>query len=313
MNDTCVVILNWNNHDLTLKLVKNMLSVESNADIIIVDNGSEDRGYLNTILKSINSIEFKVINEGNCLNLKGNDENQYNLILLDKNYGYAKGNNIGLKLGFNLGYKYLVVANNDVVLEAPVIETLKNDLIKNSKLAIVGPRVLSTFGKDQSPTMKVVMFDHFLYKIFFPILYPINKIWKHLYLKRRIKYKLSYPYTIMGCFFICDINKLKKVNYFDENTFLYFEENILSEKIYSMNWKVGFNSSVFIRHLHGTSTAELIPEKLQKIYLDSLIYYSQNYLGFNKFKIKLLRFSYFIWNKIWLQLFKLLKNKKGRL
>ena len=45
------------------------------------------------------------------------------------------------------------------------------------------------------------------------------------------KGKYSYVEAVSGCFFMIKSEALKRVNYFDENVFLYYEENILGEKL----------------------------------------------------------------------------------
>lgn len=40
------------------------------------------------------------------------------MIAVNENYGYAKGNNFGLKVAHKLDYEYLLVSNNDILLKS---------------------------------------------------------------------------------------------------------------------------------------------------------------------------------------------------
>ena len=69
-----IVILNWNGTELLKKFIPPLLNhTPKEHNIYIIDNGSND-----------NSINF--INE---------NFNEINIIKLEKNYGFAKGYNLG--------------------------------------------------------------------------------------------------------------------------------------------------------------------------------------------------------------------------
>ena len=74
---------------------------------------------------------------------------------------------------------------------------------------------------------------------------------------------------------------LEKVNYFDENTFLYYEENILAKKIKDISKKEAINNKV-------TIDKNIKKINKYKILKTSQKYYVHNYLKANKLELLLL-------------------------
>lgn len=244
LNEIVTIILNWNKADMTIRTFKNIKEIEkSRTDFIIIDNGSEE----NEKEKLINYAKrnnWKILKEDDEIseNLDKDKNKSINVILyiLNKNYGYAKGNNFGLKLANLLGYNYAIIANNDVILEEEVIEKLLQVILNNEDVCVVG---------------------------------PIFKLFK-LFYARKIKYnKIIFPYRLMGCFMLVKIDCMKKINFFDENTFLYAEELILAEKLKSIGKKTAYRDDVYVKHLHGVSTIEHGEKKRFLLQLESDLYY----------------------------------------
>lgn len=94
-----VIVLNWNNSkDLEICLKSLSKQTYSNYEVIIVDNASTD-----------NSIE--IIKKFS----------KFKLIQNEKNYGFAKGNNIGIE---NAKGRYIITLNNDTLVDSHWIEEL---------------------------------------------------------------------------------------------------------------------------------------------------------------------------------------------
>ena len=107
MNKTAIAILNWNNKNLLEKFLPNIINSSNNiADIYVIDNYSTD-----------NSIEF----------IKSNFPS-VGIIQNNKNYGFAKGYNIGLK---EIKNKYLLLINSDVDVRKNWLEPLIQELENN--------------------------------------------------------------------------------------------------------------------------------------------------------------------------------------
>ena len=117
------------------------------------------------------------------------------------------------------------------------------------------------------------------------------------------KNKLNYNYesfdkglnevdVISGCFFIIRLSALEKINYFDENLFLYYEENTIFYRLKKFNYKVYIDRDVTIMHNHSITINKNINYKDKlKILKKSQEYYYSKVLKTNKFMLFLLKLS----------------------
>lgn len=78
-----------------------------------------------------------------------------------------------------------------------------------------------------------------------------------------------------------------EIGMFDENTFLYYEEPILAEKMLQIGKRMYFDSDVEIVHYEGGSTKR--NPKKEKIEMESRIYYMSKYKHVNKIVLFLLK------------------------
>ncbi|MDR0830158.1 MAG: glycosyltransferase family 2 protein [Prevotellaceae bacterium] len=115
---TAVVILNFNGKNYLEKFLPDVARFSGDAQIVVADNGSTD-----------NSVQF----------LQENFP-QIQLVLLEKNFGFAEGYNRALK---NLEAKYYVLLNSDVQVTENWLETLENFMESSPKICACQPKIRS--------------------------------------------------------------------------------------------------------------------------------------------------------------------------
>ena len=114
-------------------------------------------------------------------------------------------------------------------------------------------------------------------------------------LKYNLDKKINKVDVVSGCFFIIDSKVLKKLNYLDENVFLYYEENILSIKIKKINKDIVINKDVTIVHDHSVTIDKNINKiNKYKILKKSQYYFNKNYNGANIIELILLKLTYYM-------------------
>lgn len=303
LKKVAVIILNWNRSEQTTELINNYMQVEKNIELcfIIVDNRSSDEER-KKLLDYSKSNDFIVLEEKD-LNKSNFDQNHMKYtIFLNENYGYAIGNNYGLKMAKQLGFTYSLISNNDIIIEKPLIELLMNELEADKQLALIGPKIIGIDGEQQGPYNKPTLFDQFWVPLFLPFFMIINKLTVNSITKKLAVKNERYPYRVMGCFMLLKTDIMDEVGYFDENTFLYAEELILSEKLIAKGYKTGYNPNVYIKHMHGFSTEDLGNRKKFNLNLQSDLYYFKKYRNYSNFKLFLIKIArnthIFIWNPI---------------
>ncbi len=266
---TGIIILNYNDYENTLKIIDMIKDYKCLKKIIIVDNASTDDSFNH---------------------LKPLEDNKITIIKNKKNLGYAYGNNLGLKYLYEHGFDYAIISNPDIIVEESVMEELISRM-KNSKVSFLGPKIL-----EHGNIIKGWKTPSYLYEL----LSTMNYF--HKYAKKLITYKDSYYKdglnevdVIHGCFFIGRLKDFKKINYFDTNTFLYYEENILSYKAKKNNLGIYVDTSISVIHNLSLSVDKSLNKlKKYKILKDSMFYYETRYRKINIFKYILLRIVYYI-------------------
>lgn len=117
-----VVILNWNGVKDTVECLESLKKVTyRDYQVIVVDNGS--RG-----------------NDVDILKEKFGDYVQ--IIENDKNYGFAEGNNIGMRYALtNHNPDYLLLLNNDITVDPDFLTELVKAAENNPEIGLLGPVV----------------------------------------------------------------------------------------------------------------------------------------------------------------------------
>ena len=114
------VVLNWNAENETIECVRSLLnSTYNNLEIVIIDNASTDHS-----VEKFNKLFPQV-----------------KLIVNSLNTGYAGGNNLGIKWALSKNAEFVLILNNDVVVETTMIEKLVKGLQKNSKVGLITGKV----------------------------------------------------------------------------------------------------------------------------------------------------------------------------
>lgn len=117
-----LIILNWNNSADTIDCIESVSRIAySNYRIVVVDNASEDDS-----IEQIRAAHPSV-----------------DLLELQKNWGYAEGNNIGTKYALELGAEYVFVLNNDTLLAPDMLSELIRVAESRPEIGMVGPKMYS--------------------------------------------------------------------------------------------------------------------------------------------------------------------------
>lgn len=115
-----IVILNWNNAADTLDCLESLQDLDYGPYVpIVIDNGSTDGsvGKIHAAFPEVHQIE------------------------LGSNLGYAAGNNSGIKYALEEGADYVLVLNNDTVVEEGMLRELVVIAEANGNIGMIGPKM----------------------------------------------------------------------------------------------------------------------------------------------------------------------------
>ena len=187
--------------------------------VIITSFHSSDK-----IFSCINSIGLNtkiiIIENSNDQILKKKIQSKYQnveCILSKENLGYGAGNNLGLSM---VKTSYALIINPDA--------SLKNDAIKNFFITINN---LEDFG----------------------IIAPVSQNEKYDNFDIKYDKKIKEVDNVKGFAMFLNMKYLKKINFFDENFFLFFEEIDLCKRLKDINSKIFIDPTIEVTHIGGSS------------------------------------------------------------
>lgn len=273
-----VILLNYFSYKDVYKYVYHLNEfVENKLHFAIVDNSNDLNEWekLKDIFEVKTSEEIS-FDESYKLIIKSN----IILIRNDCNAGYARGNNLGIKIAnkyFN--DNYLLISNTDLILKNKIsFNKWIDEFSQNKRVAVIGPEVLGLDNKKQSPSRKMSFNERWGINL---LVYPFNK-----YLYKRPPEIMEIDckaevYRLQGSFLFVEYNRLKSVNFFDENTFLYAEELILAEKLAKENMCMEYDPAISIIHNHNQIIGSFYSDlKKDLLRLKSESYYYEYYLNY---------------------------------
>lgn len=266
MRKLAFVIINYNDYKTTKRLLYNIKDYKIIDKIYVVDNHSTDDSYEN-----LKKLKIK----------------RYEVIETPSNKGFAYALNIGAKKAIDdLGNVDIIFSNSDIIINSNEdLEDLKKTLDKRT-VGLVGPVVVQNGKLNRGwhlPSPKI------------EILSNLPGIGKRF--NKKIYYDDSYykgdsseVEVISFCFFLIKSEVLKEINYFDDNTFLYYEENITASKLKRTQYKTLINNNVTIIHDHSVSVDKNISYiNKYKILKQSQMYFETNYNNANSIEKILLK------------------------
>lgn len=262
-----IAIINYNQPEKTIDCINSIFkTVKSDYKIYLLDNASADNSYeiLYNEYKNNNIVDF---------------------FKSDTNTGYANGNNLCIERARADGCDYILISNNDIIYDENTVDTLLTEIQSTDYLAIA-PSLKSPNGTHQQNIKKSAP-DFKRYMMSETYLHNFDK--KGKYKNTYYPENLEEAYWISGAVFIADMKKFEDIGFFDKNTFLYFEEYIISEKAQKMGYKLACEPNVTAYHYHGASTGGNANYFTRLENLKSELYFFSNYKNYSKSRLKQIR------------------------
>lgn len=270
-----VIIVDYKTTEKTCEYITHFTSMvdeDSGYHFIVVDN-SETLDKSNFILNNYR-IEKKLnIFDKEAYILK-NGNHTICYVIANSNLGFAKGNNLGVKIANEIyNDEFYIISNNDLKFNQKLNwKEISSLFDKDTTIAVVGPQIIGLNKEKQNPYKKVSPF-------YWLIIYPWSRFWPFkskgdLYVMNHS----DYCYRVMGCFMIIKAEYYKKIDGFDPHTFMYGEECILSERLLQYGLKTFYYNDFSITHEHGT-TVRRFSSTIQndKWLFNSIFYYCKSY------------------------------------
>jgi GT2 family glycosyltransferase len=229
-----IIILNWNRKDDVTQALKSIegLKVEGfELNTLVIDSGSTDGSK--EVLK-----DFKIA--------KG----KFKFLSLPTNPGFTEGNNIGMRYALKKGADYIMLLNDDTLVDNNLVVNLLAVFKKYPDAGIVSPKIY--FAKGYEFKKKYQKED--LGKV---IWYAGGDIdWKNVYgtnhgvdeVDKGQFNKTKDTDFATGCCFLVKREVLKKVGLFDSRYFAYLEDADLDQRVKKAGYRVLFTPQAVLWH-----------------------------------------------------------------
>lgn len=268
-----IVVLNYNDFDTANAFLRRYIeelkpALKDSVELIFVDNASTDGSY--EILKSMY--------ENACIFIRN-----------ESNIGYGAGNNEGLRyIKEHMKVSKVIICNPDIIISADTIKEIGLKMEEHKDVAIIAPKMIMSDGNVSASAWKRqgIIRDGLSCMI---VTNKIFKLDKKLYREKELNSEVSYVDVINGSMFMADFAAFESVGFFDEDTFLYCEENILSYKLRQKGYKELLVNNLSYIHAHNATIGKVYRGVSQryKMLNDSRRIYYRKYLKIPKVKMLL--------------------------
>lgn len=235
-----LLVLNWNGEAIIKECLDSLLSTNySPFELLVIDNASND-GSLDILM------EYK---------------DKIRIIKNDYNYGYAKGNNIGIKAARG---KYIATVNNDIVVEKNWLDEAIDFFENHPNVGIISCRQMNYYQKNVIDSL----FSYISLGLTFEQ-YGHGQIYRG--------HPKCYVAGANGASAIYRKELLDQLNGFKELYFAYNEESDLCIRSLYKGWKCVFIPSAVVYHKDGYSFYKNRNKRYFLIERNRYLFILQNY------------------------------------
>ncbi len=210
-----VVLVNYRCDKLKLQSCLN--SIKINTDVLIIDH-SHDFTLQNLIIPK--NIDLKIIK--------------------NKNFGNGAGINCGIK---NSNTRYILYLDIDTILPSNFFDIMENSIEKIGNFAVISPKI-NNFYKDfyikRTGNLSIIKFYY-------------NKFFFKIDLEKKITNNIMQVFFVSGSIMLIDKkNTFDKGIKFDENIFMFFEEDDFFHQCFKSNKKIYLINDLNAEHTDGS-------------------------------------------------------------
>lgn len=248
--DVSIIIINYNTLQITSNCIDSIINMTTDIqyEIILVDNASTDGS--------------KELFEKDC---------RIKYIYNDKNLGFGRANNIGLKIAQGRNVLFL---NSDTLLVNNAIKILSDYLDANPNVGACGGNLYTMDGRPNISYNKrfpsiTEELDQSLFRILSKLLFKKNSLFNNTNKPIDVCF-------ICGADLMASYSLLKILGGFDPDFFMYYEETELCWRIKKMGYRIMNIPNAKITHLDGKSFSENA-RRLQLSYVSRKIYFQKTH------------------------------------
>ena len=222
-----IVLVNYNGAADTIECIDSLIEMTySNYKIIVVENGSSDH--------SLSSLRDK------------KKINDFELLELTENRGFSAGNNAGIQLALELGAEYILLLNNDTLVEPDFLKDLMMEVADIPEGSVRTSTILYADDKEK------VWYAGGFYDLRTAKVSQagMGTPWKPI---QDQSVEVSF---ISGCCMCIPAPVIRDVGLLDESYFLYEEDTDYCQRLQQKGIKLYYVPKAVIYHKVSSSTSK---------------------------------------------------------
>ncbi len=211
-----IILLNYNRFKDTIECIHSLHSITyPSYKILLVDNCSTDDSYDN-LCRAFHDIE---------------------IITTTRNVGYTGGINYGIRHLLKSHYEYILILNNDTLVEPDFLDKLVDAMERDNAAAA---------------SCGTILCEHDRRSIWYASgkMIPWRGLAVHVDKNRKYVYRQStQPVTfITGCMVLLRVSNIEKIGFLDERYFMYLDDIEYSQRIIQNGYSLLYVSDSIIYH-----------------------------------------------------------------
>lgn len=243
--------------------------MQKELSVIYVNYNTADqvKASVDSLRRNTKSVDYEIIVADNnsqndtSMNLLLSDE-EIRVVRLDDNYGFGKANNAGFRESCG---EYILFLNPDTICDDNSIKVLLDKIKLDESIGVLGPNLINA---DDAPTHAFRRTgDGIMTELNFALLgLPYKLLYGNNFEHNHTRNQLDVAY-VCGAAMLMKRDTFEKVDGFDENFFMYYEDQDLCNRIKKLGLRIVNEPSAVIKHLEGTSIT--ISERRQNLIIQS--------------------------------------------
>ncbi len=220
----CIIIVNYNGRDDTVECIRSIKAISySNYRIIVIDNASAEKPSLSEDTYVLQNAE---------------------VIVSDSNLGFAGANNLGIETAMKYDSQYILLINNDTVVEPDFLSQMLLTYESTDNVGIVTGKIYY-YGEPD-----VIWFGGSYYdeRRFEMKIDGIGKKDCEEYSKKK-----EIPFAT-GCLWLISMSMIRTVGKMCEDYFLYYEDADYCNRLVKSGMRIIYEPKAVIYHKESRST-----------------------------------------------------------
>ncbi len=262
-----IIILNWNGWRDTIECLKSLYNINyNNYNILVLDNSSTDESVKMICdycshKSGTGANDFSYLHDDGSPGVKGYKTADSKLIFIinDKNYGFAEGNNIGIRYAMdNLDPDYILLLNNDTSVEENFLRHLVEAMEKDGGIGISQPKILNSHNRD------IIDSTGHVFGLCQILERGHGEVDKGQYDEKT---------DIIGACAAAALYRtemLRQIGLFNARFFMQYEDAELSWRAFNLGWSAKFVPISLVYHKRGGSTNKKIASKILRLNLRNM-------------------------------------------